>query len=51
MQDNINPIVKVEKSSVLMASTIHGEPPNKLLANEKDVARLKGAFPELMTDS
>lgn len=48
VQDNINPIVKVEKSSVLLASTILSEHPNTLLANEKDVTRLKGAFPELM---
>ncbi|GAX14051.1 hypothetical protein FisN_5Lh025 [Fistulifera solaris] len=48
VQDNINPILKVEKSSMLLASTVHAELPNKVLANEKEIARLKGAFPELM---
>jgi hypothetical protein len=33
---------------MLLASTIHAELPNELLAHENDIARLKGAFPELM---
>jgi hypothetical protein len=33
---------------MLLASTIHAQLPNKLLANEKEITRLIGAFPELM---
>ena len=47
VQDNINPIEKVEKSSLLMASTIHGSAAEELLKNERDVGRLRGSFPAL----
>jgi len=48
LQDNINPIAKVEKSSMMLASTIHGVPAPRLLASGRDVERLTASFPELM---
>jgi len=48
LQDNINPITKVEKTSVLLASVIHDIPPSRLLANKNDVERLSVIFPALM---
>jgi len=50
LQDNINPIAKVEKSSLLLASTIHGVPATRLLANRHDVERLTHLFPQLMIE-
>ena len=47
LQDNINPIEKVEKSSLMVASTIHGSPPQALLESDTSVARLQGSFPAL----
>jgi hypothetical protein len=48
VQDNINPIAKVEKSALLLASTIYGMPPSSLLAGQVEVERLTSSFPELM---
>ena len=49
IQDNINPIEKVEKSALMIASTIHGNvPTTALLKQEEDVERLEGLFPEVM---
>jgi hypothetical protein len=48
VQDNINPIAKVEKSALLLASTIYGMPPSSLLAGHAEVERLVGSFPEIM---
>ena len=48
IQDNINPIAKVEKSAVMVASTIYGKPSASLIAREGDVDRLTESFPELM---
>lgn len=47
LQDNINPIEKVEKSSLMVASTIHGSSPGALLESDTSVARLQGSFPAL----
>jgi hypothetical protein len=47
IQDNINPIVKVERSSLILASTIHGITVPELLENEQDVQRLTNSFPLL----
>ena len=49
IQRNINPIEKVEKSSLLIASTIYGKPDvrNLLIQNPPQVARLEEAFPAL----
>jgi len=35
IQDNVNPIEKVERSSLIMASTIHGVPPKELILTEQ----------------
>lgn len=51
IQDNINPIAKVEKSALLLASTIYSKPAASLLAGEAEVERLTGAFPELLGSS
>jgi hypothetical protein len=48
LQDNINPIAKVEKSALLLASTIYGKPAASLLA--RDVERLTSSFPELLLE-
>lgn len=50
IQDNINPIDKLEKSALLIASTIHQKAPERLLANHEDVKRLTNSFPTLIDD-
>jgi len=47
IQDNVNPIEKVEKTMLLMASTIHDVPPTALLADQVHSARLTESFPAL----
>ena len=47
IQDNVNPIEKVEKTMILMTSTIHNVPPLALLANQVHLARLTQSFPAL----
>jgi hypothetical protein len=47
IQDNVNPIEKVERSALLLASTIYGEPVQSLIRNEKDVQRLTASFPQV----
>jgi len=47
IQDNVNPIEKVEKTMVLMGSTIHNVPPAALLADQAHSARLMQSFPTL----
>jgi hypothetical protein len=47
IQDNVNPIEKVERSALLLASTIYGEPVQTLIRSEKDVERLTASFPEV----
>ncbi|GFH44735.1 hypothetical protein CTEN210_01209 [Chaetoceros tenuissimus] len=41
IQDNINPIEKIERSNLIAASTIHGVEYQALLQNERDLKRLK----------
>lgn len=48
IQDNINPIAKVEKSSLLIASTILGRPVTTLLGDAGAVQRLTKSFPEIL---
>jgi hypothetical protein len=48
IQDNINPIEKLEKSTLLIASTIHGVPAKKLIRGSADVQRLTNSFPALL---
>lgn len=47
IQDNVNPIEKVEKSSLMLATTIYGQPAKKLIAEEEHVKRLTASFPPL----
>ena len=48
IQENINPIVKVERSSLLLASTIYGKPISTLIEHDHDMRRIAEAFPSLM---
>ena len=48
IQDNINPIMKVERSSLLLASTIYGIPIPTLIEHDHDLHRIAEAFPSLM---
>jgi hypothetical protein len=47
IQDNINPIEKVERSSLIMASTVHGAAPQQLI-NEEQVERVATYSPMLI---
>jgi len=47
LQDNIDPIAKVERSSLILASIIHGVPVSQLLAGGHS-EHLIGLFPEFM---
>lgn len=49
IQDNINPIEKVERSSLIVASTIQGVPAASLLRSEH-VQRVKGISPKLFIE-
>ena len=48
VQDNVNPIEKLEQSSLILASTIYGQPAVNLIQNEQDAIRLRGTFPLLL---
>ncbi len=48
IQDNINPIEKMEKSALLLAATVHGVKPNKLIKDEQTRQRLVDSFPQLL---
>jgi hypothetical protein len=50
IQDNINPIEKVERSSLMIASTIYGEPVQTLIEDEHDLERFTGSFPLLFAE-
>jgi len=41
IQDNVNPIAKLERSSLMLASTIYGQPATDLLRSEQDALRLR----------
>lgn len=47
IQDNINPIEKVERSSLMIASTIYGEPAPALVKDAPELERLTASFPLL----
>mmetsp|Transcript_16994 Transcript_16994/g.37132 ORF Transcript_16994/g.37132 Transcript_16994/m.37132 type:complete len:1009 (-) Transcript_16994:24-3050(-) len=47
IQDNIDPISKIEKSSLIIGSTIFGESCEALLAESNDAERLAASFPSL----
>jgi len=46
IQDNVNPIEKVERSSLILASTIHSLPPHELL-NQDQLQRVMKCSPKL----
>jgi hypothetical protein len=45
VQDNINPIERLELSTLLLASTIHGTFPTKLIAEDTEKKRFESTFP------
>ncbi|CAJ1426774.1 unnamed protein product [Effrenium voratum] len=47
VQENCNPIERVERSSLIMASTVHQEPA-RALVNEAVLQRVAGASPQLL---
>jgi hypothetical protein len=47
IQDNVNPIEKVEKSSLLLASTIYGCGIPALMKERSECDRLAISFPDL----
>eukprot|EP00581_Thalassiosira_minuscula_P032482 CAMPEP_0183784576 /NCGR_PEP_ID=MMETSP0739-20130205/66049_1 /TAXON_ID=385413 /ORGANISM="Thalassiosira miniscula, Strain CCMP1093" /LENGTH=996 /DNA_ID=CAMNT_0026028547 /DNA_START=118 /DNA_END=3109 /DNA_ORIENTATION=+ len=48
VQDNINPIEKLERSTLLLASAMHGVPARELIRDNAELQRLEGAMPLLM---
>eukprot|EP00545_Synedropsis_sp_CCMP1620_P000355 CAMPEP_0119005492 /NCGR_PEP_ID=MMETSP1176-20130426/1748_1 /TAXON_ID=265551 /ORGANISM="Synedropsis recta cf, Strain CCMP1620" /LENGTH=988 /DNA_ID=CAMNT_0006957305 /DNA_START=85 /DNA_END=3051 /DNA_ORIENTATION=+ len=48
VQDNVNPIEKVEKSTLMVASTIQGEHAQELIGAGPDLQRLTDMFPRLI---
>lgn len=49
VQDNVNPIEKVERSALIVASTIHGVPARELLKADH-VNRVTAASPLLLAE-
>merc|ERR1712159_905759 len=49
VQDNVNPIDKVERSTLIMASTVHQQPPS-CLVRDNQLERLKLSSPRLFLD-
>jgi len=47
IQDNINPIEKMERSTIIVASAIHGRCPEDILRDELQVSRVKKNSPAL----
>ncbi|KAG7361034.1 hypothetical protein IV203_036134 [Nitzschia inconspicua] len=48
IQDNVNPIEKLEWSTLLLASTVHGVPARALISHDSDRMRLGASFPALL---
>jgi hypothetical protein len=51
VKDNINPIEKVEKSSLIVASIIHGQAIEELVEDPTTLERLRTTFPALLEAS
>eukprot|EP00573_Skeletonema_grethae_P000604 CAMPEP_0201685608 /NCGR_PEP_ID=MMETSP0578-20130828/318_1 /ASSEMBLY_ACC=CAM_ASM_000663 /TAXON_ID=267565 /ORGANISM="Skeletonema grethea, Strain CCMP 1804" /LENGTH=975 /DNA_ID=CAMNT_0048169541 /DNA_START=77 /DNA_END=3004 /DNA_ORIENTATION=- len=51
IQDNVNPIQKIEASTLLFASAIHGVDARELIKDESELNRLEGENPLLLKDS
>jgi len=47
--DNINPIEKLEHSTLLLASAVHNLPPRELIGNVNDLQRLEVALPNFLS--
>jgi hypothetical protein len=47
--DNVNPIDKLEHSTLLLASTVHGVPARELIGDVSELQRLEEALPLLLT--
>ena len=47
IRDNVNPIEKLERSSLIVASTIHGQASATTLLKTTEVARVEGLSPML----
>jgi len=50
VQDNVNPIDKVERSTLIMASTVHQQPAAALI-KDSQLPRVKGASPMLFDNA
>lgn len=50
IQDNVNPVEKLELSTLLVGAAIHGVPAHRLIRDDSELLRLKGSFPVLLSD-
>ncbi|CAJ1960165.1 unnamed protein product [Cylindrotheca closterium] len=48
VEDNVNPIEKLEISTLLLGSAVHGAEPLELIAEETDRVRFESSFPRLL---
>ena len=48
IQDNVNPIERLELSALLLASTIYGQPAHNLIGDDLERSRLTANFPSLL---
>ena len=48
IQDNMNPIEKLEMSTLLVASLIHGIPAHSLIRDDNEKLRLATSFPAML---
>ena len=48
VEDNVNPIEKLEMSTLLLGSAIHGPTPLELIAEEPDRIRFQSSFPLML---
>jgi hypothetical protein len=48
VEDNINPIDRLELSTLLLGSTIHGMAPGELVSTGSERQRLESSFPALL---
>lgn len=48
VEDNINPIERLEKSTLLLGSAIHGAKPMELIAEESERVRFLSSFPLML---
>ena len=46
--DNVNPIEKLECSTLILASAVHGVPARELIGDADELQRLEGLLPSLL---